>query len=72
MLNHIAADNENAREMMINSNIFQKMLEMLESESTNVTIMRHGIWLIASLSKGFSGEMNNKQMVCIINSYIFF
>ena len=45
------------------SDVFVKMLDTLESDSTHFLVIRHGIWLISTVSKGFLGEMRNGAMV---------
>jgi hypothetical protein len=62
LLTHIC-DSENGRDAVMSSEVFTKLLEALEADTTNFLIIRHGIWLISTVSKGFSGEMRNLEMV---------
>jgi hypothetical protein len=62
LITHIAADNESGRDGIINSNLFSKILDMLESDKINKDLLKHGIWLIANISKG-SPEIPNQNLV---------
>jgi hypothetical protein len=62
LLTHIC-DSENGRDSVMASEVFTKLLDALEAETTNFLIIRHGIWLISTVSKGFNGEMRNIEMV---------
>jgi hypothetical protein len=58
-------ESEKLREAILNSDLFQKIMVLLESDQVDLTIMRHGIWLIATLSRGYNGEMANIKLVKI-------
>jgi hypothetical protein len=62
LLTHIC-DSENGRDVVMASEVFTMLLDALEAETANFLIIRHGIWLISTVSKGFSGEMRNIEMV---------
>lgn len=61
LITHIGTDNENSRNIILNSNIFNMILEMLEKETINVFIVKHGMWLISSMSKNWT-DIDNFQL----------
>jgi importin subunit alpha-1 len=51
LITHIAGDNEDGRNGILGSNIFDKILNALESDTVQANILKYGIWLIANISK---------------------
>ena len=64
-MTHIVSDNESGRDGICNSNLFSKLLEILESNKVNKSILKNGLWLISNISKT-TAEIPNFQMVIFI------
>jgi hypothetical protein len=62
LLTHIVSDTQTGRDGICNSNLFAKILEILESNKVNKNILRNGLWLISNISKSTS-EIPNFIMV---------
>jgi hypothetical protein len=61
LITHIGSDNEQSREAILNSNIFEQILEILEKGSVHINVLKHGIWLLSSISKG--GDVNDHTIL---------
>ncbi len=47
--------------------MFGMVLDFLENPSLNMLVLRHGIWLIATVSVGYDGEMTDSFLVKFCN-----
>ncbi len=65
LLTHLA-DSEKNRNIILHSKLFTQVLELLENNNPNHLILRNGIWLISTISMGFSGEMTDVNMVGVV------
>ena len=70
LLTHLA-DFESSRDLLLNSCVFSKVLDILDSNnSLHVMVVRNAFWLISILSRGFEGEMKKLKAVCKKNTSI--
>lgn len=51
LLCHVSTDSELGNSAIVNSNLFIKILDMLESESLVSSILKMNIWLLGNVSK---------------------
>lgn len=65
LLVHVS-DTERNREIILNSKMFLQVLDIMESNNLNMLVLRHGIWLISTLSVGFNGEMQDTILVSLL------
>ncbi len=63
-MTHIVSDSQSGRDGICNSNIFLKILEILESNKVNKNILKNGFWLISNISKT-TPEISNYDLVTI-------
>jgi hypothetical protein len=63
-MTHIVSDNQSGRDGICNSNLFSKVIDLLESNTINKNLLKNGFWLISNISKTTT-EIPNFQMVTI-------
>jgi hypothetical protein len=66
LLTHLS-DSERNRNIVLYSKMFTIVLDFLENPSLNMLVLRHGIWLIATVSVGYDGEMTDNILVKLFN-----
>jgi hypothetical protein len=63
LLSHVG-DYPSCREQLLNSNVFEKVVNLLMTgEALHTLLIRNGIWLISTLSKDFTGQMQSNEKV---------
>jgi hypothetical protein len=68
LFTHIVSENESGRDEICNSNLFSKIIEILESNKVNKNLLKNGLWLISSISKT-TNEISNFGMVRLSSYY---